>query len=143
MSSLHLQIKQNPVNFNIQCAGVAPLPICTKWRYLILKYTTKKGLYSITDQEVTIPGLLISYYNSEKIDLCGSLFYSLKTSECSVKQYFEYNLLNLKILIQSSVKNCFVNGLPNVLLPKKWFPIDKWNQVEEQLKKRKEGDSAT
>jgi hypothetical protein len=29
-----------------------------------------------------------------------------------------------------------------MLLPK-WFPIDKTNQVEEQLKKRKEGDSAT
>jgi hypothetical protein len=43
MSSLHLQIKQNPVNFNIQCAGVAPLPIWPKWRYLILKYNNKKG----------------------------------------------------------------------------------------------------
>ena len=53
------------------------------------------------------------------------------------KQYFEYNLLNLErlTLIQSSLKNCFVNGLPNDVIAKEVVPNRRLDQEGEQLQK--------
>jgi hypothetical protein len=84
-------------------------------------------LFNYGIQEVTIPGLLISYYNSEKKLIYVDHFFFAKVLRSSATQYFEYNLLNLEnlTLLQSSLKNCFVNGLPNAIVIKKSFPIDK------------------
>jgi hypothetical protein len=74
---LHCKSNKTPLTSIFNCAGNAITDL-VKWRYLILVSNNKiKGLYSIRNQEVTIPGLLISYYNS-KIDLCGSLFLFVK-----------------------------------------------------------------
>jgi hypothetical protein len=88
-------------------------------------------------QEVTIPELLISYYNENKQLIYVDHFFVREGVRVQRKQYFEYNLLNLSTLkpILSSLQNCFVNGIPNAEITKAVVPNRNFNQEEEQLQK--------
>jgi hypothetical protein len=136
-----LKIKQKPVNFDIQCAGnVAITDLYTQVALSDFEIKNNKingTLFNYGIQEVSIPGLLISYYNSEKKMIYVDHFFIREGVRVQRKQYFEYDLLNLEslTLLQSSLKNCFVNGSPNTIIAKQVVPNRQMKQEEEQLQK--------
>ncbi|MGM8363676.1 hypothetical protein ACSV4D_17310 [Flavobacterium sp. ARAG 55.4] len=136
-----LDLKGIPVTFNIQCAGnVAITDLYTQVALsdLAIQGNTINGtLFNFGIQEVTIPELLISYYNANKKLLYVDHFFVREGVRVQRKQYFEYQLLNLKTVkpIKSSLENCFVNGISNAEISKTVVPNRDFNQEYEQLQK--------
>jgi hypothetical protein len=136
-----IEIKQTPDKFDIQCAGnVAINDVYNQVAlsdFQIKNNKIKGTLFNYGVQEVTIPGLLISYYNKDKKLIYVDHFFIREGVRVQRKQYFEYNLLNLEnlTLIQSSLKNCFVNGLPNDVIAREVVPNRQINHEKEQLQK--------
>jgi hypothetical protein len=136
-----LDIKGIPVTFNIQCAGnVAITDLYTQVALSDMEIKTNSisgTIFNYGIQEVTIPELLISYYNENKQLIYVDHFFVREGVRVQRKQYFEYNLLNLSTLkpILSSLQNCFVNGIPNAEITKAVVPNRNFNQEEEQLQK--------
>jgi hypothetical protein len=134
-----LNINRTPVNFDIQCAGnVAITDLYTQVALSNLEVsseTLKGTLFNYGIQEVTIPELLISYFNSKKELLYVDHFFVCEGVRVQRKQYFNYTFLNLKKLtsLQSSLKNCFVNGMPNESISKAVVPNRNSKSEEEQL----------
>lgn len=137
--STPLEIKRIPATFDIQCAGnVAITDLYTQVALSNLETTSKtlKGtLFNYGIQEVTIPELLISYFNSNKELIYVDHFFVREGVRVQRKQYFNYTFLNLKklTLLQSSLKNCFVNGMPNESISKTVVPNRNSKSEEEQL----------
>jgi hypothetical protein len=75
----------------------------------------KGVLYNYGIQEVTIPQLIVSYYDSNKELIYVDSFYSQEGIRIQRKQYFEYKLLNLNHIkiVDLPIKTFFVNGLPS------------------------------
>ena len=138
-----LDIKGIPATFDIQCAGnVAITDFYTQVALSDLAISDKalKGtLFNYGIQEVTIPELLISYYNNKKELIYVDHFFVREGVRVQRKQYFNYTFLNLKklALLQSSLKNCFVNGLPNESIAKAVVPNRNSQSEEEQLQQVK------
>ena len=138
-----LEIKGIPATFNIQCAGnVAITDFYTQVALSDLDINDKalKGtLFNYGIQEVTIPELLISYYNRNKELIYVDHFFVREGVRVQRKQYFNYTFLNLKKLafLQSSLKNCFVNGMPNEFISKAVVPNRNNKSEEEQLQQVK------
>lgn len=134
-----LDIKGIPVTFDIQCAGnVAITDLYTQVALSNIDVTseTLKGtLFNYGIQEVTIPELIISYFNSNKELVYIDHFFVREGVRVQRKQYFNYPFLNLKklSLLQSSLKNCFVNGMPNESISKAVVPNRNSKSEEEQL----------
>lgn len=132
-------LKTKPITFDIQSAG----NVTTTDLYhqvgiseLDINKTHCKGtLFNFGLQEVTVPELLISYYNQNKELIYVDYLYLNVGVRVQRKQYFEYQFKNLKNIesIVSTTENCFVNGLPNKSISEKIVPKRKWNQHEEQL----------
>ena len=138
-----LDIKGIPATFDIQCAGnVAITDFYTQVALSDLAISDKalKGtLFNYGIQEVTIPELLISYYNNKKELIYVDHFFVREGVRVQRKQYFNYTFLNLKklALLQASLKNCFVNGLPNESIAKAVVPNRNGQSEEEQLQQVK------
>jgi hypothetical protein len=138
-----LEILRIPVAFDIQCAGnVAITDLYTQVALTDLEITNKhlKGtLFNFGIQEVTVPELLISYFDSNKNLLYVDHFFVRDGVRVQRKQYFDYTFLDLtKIkLLQSSLQNCFVNGLPNESIAKEVVPNRNNKSEKEQLQKVK------
>ena len=138
-----LDIKGIPATFDIQCAGnVAITDFYTQVALSDLAISDKalKGtLFNYGIQEVTIPELLISYYNNKKELIYVDHFFVREGVRVQRKQYFNYTFLNLKklALLQASLKNCFVNGLPNESIAKAVVPNRNSQSEEEQLQQVK------
>lgn len=136
-----LDLKGIPVTFNIQCAGnVAITDLYTQVALsdLAIQGNTINGtLFNFGIQEVTIPELLITYYDANKKLLYVDHFFVREGVRVQRKQYFEYQLLNLKTVkpIKSSLENCFVNGISNAEISKAVVPNRDFNQEYEQLQK--------
>ena len=75
-------------------------------------------------QEVTIPQLIISYYDENSELLWVDHKFITEGVRIQRKQFFNYKPLALDSLeiISSSLENCFVNGLPNKAIADKIFP---------------------
>ncbi len=134
-----LEIKRIPATFDIQCAGnvaITDLYIQVALSNLETTSKTLKGtLFNYGIQEVTIPELLISYFNSNKELIYVDHFFVREGVRVQRKQYFNYTFLNLKklSLLQSSLKNCFVNGMPNESISMTVVPNRNSKSEEEQL----------
>ena len=138
-----INLDEIPTKFNLQCAGnVANTDLYKKLSVQELNFTntTMNGtLFNSGVQEVTIPQLLISYYdNNKKLVWVDHNFLS-EGVRIQRKQHFNYNLLNLSNLkvISDDMTNCFVNGSPNIEIAKKMFPDRKHNHLFEQLQEQK------
>ncbi len=81
-------------------------------------------LFNAGVQEVTIPQLIISYYNKENELLWVDHSFVPEGVRIQRKQFFNYKPLELDSLevIRSDLKNCFVNGMPNASIAEKVFP---------------------
>jgi hypothetical protein len=112
-------IAETPSNFDIQSAGnvaITDFYIQVALSDLVVENNHLKGtLFNYGIQEVTVPELIVSYYTKEKELLYVDHYFVREGIRVQRKQYFDYPLLDLtrcKIIL-SSLKNCFVNGLPN------------------------------
>lgn len=123
-----IALKQQPTKFNLQCAG--NVAITDLYKQLALqdlvthKEEIKGSLFNSGVQEVTIPQLLISYYDANKELIWVDNHFLKEGVRVQRKQYFDYKTQKLNGLkcISSSLDNCFVNGLPNAAIAKKAFP---------------------
>ena len=136
-----LNIQGKPVNFDIQCAGnVAVTDLYTQVAlsdFSIEDNHIKGTLFNFGIQESTIPEILVSYYNAEKELIYVDHFFMREGVRVQRKNYFDYQLLDLTHckMLQSSLENCFVNGLSNASISTAVVPNRKPIQNAEQLQK--------
>lgn len=137
-------ISETPTNFDIQSAGnvaITDFYIQVALSDLILENNHLKGtLFNYGIQEVTVPELLISYYTADKELLYVDHHFVREGVRVQRKQYFDYKLLDLSNcrIIISSLKNCFVNGLPNESLARTIVP-NRNKKVEKELLQKVNG----
>lgn len=123
-----ISFEEQPTKFNLQSAGnVANTDLYKHVALQDLKHTEQgfKGvLFNSGVQEVTIPQLLISYYDDQNKLIWVDHKFVAEGVRIQRKQFFTYKPLDLDSLkvINSSLKNCFVNGLPNDAISDKIFP---------------------
>lgn len=114
-----LKLDKLPVTFDIQCAGnVTVTDLYNEVGISHMEFNQDKiegTLFNHGTQEVTIPELIISYYNSDKELIYVDHHYLSEGVRIQRKQNFSYSLLDLSSLesIKFSTENCFINGLPN------------------------------
>ncbi|OCB78466.1 hypothetical protein [Flavobacterium crassostreae] len=134
-------IKETPANFDIQSAGNVALTdfyIQVALSDLTIEDNRLKGtLFNYGIQEVTVPELLISYYNQDKELLYVDNHFLREGIRVQRKQYFDYPMLDLSHcrIVQSSLDNCYVNGLPNATLAKTIVPNRSKEAEKEVLQK--------
>lgn len=108
-----------PTKFNLQAAGnVTGHDLYNKTTVNYIKRHNSYldiGLFNSGINEVTIPQLLLTYYNQKKemiwVDHC---FVGTSVRQ-QRQQQFTYNIIDtIKVnVINNSMENCYVNGLPN------------------------------
>jgi hypothetical protein len=132
-----------PVTFNIQSAGnvaISDLYTSVSLSDLVISENELKGtLFNYGIQEVTVPELLISYYNDKKELIYVDHKFVKEGVRIQRKQYFTYafkNLLGLKSL-QYSTENCFVNGISNEAISRNVIKKRNTKEEEDQLQKVK------
>ncbi|WP_430908288.1 hypothetical protein [Maribacter sp. 2-571] len=128
-----------PTKFDVQAAGnVANTDLYKKvaLQSLVKKDSMFRGtLFNSGIQEVTIPQLLISYYDADHELIWVDHQFLREGVRVQRKQYFEYGPMDLEGLqvISNSLENCFVNGLPNAGISEKAFPDRDKAHRKEQL----------
>lgn len=138
-----INLEEIPTKFNLQCAGnVANTDLYKKLSLQELNFsngTMSGALFNSGAQEVTIPQLLISYYDDDKKLVWVDHNFLTEGVRIQRKQSFNYDLLDLENLhiINDDMTNCFVNGSPNIEIAKKVFPNRKTEHVAEQLQGHK------
>ena len=103
-----------------------------------IKYEKDKisgTLFNYGIQEVTIPELIFSYYDENKELLWVNQDFMREGVRVQRKQYFDYDLPNLEMvtIINSSMENIFVNGLPNKEIAIKVIPDRQVQHPKEQM----------
>lgn len=122
-----IALEEQPVTFNLQSAGNVANTDLYKSVVLQNIVFTDHGingeLYNGGIQEVTIPQLLISYYDENHELLWVDHQFIPDGVRVQRKQVFTYKPLSLDSLrvLESSLDNCFVNGLPNAAISQKVF----------------------
>ncbi|NER11603.1 hypothetical protein SAMN06265375_10327 [Muriicola jejuensis] len=123
-----VQLEEMPVKFNLQCAAniaTTDLYKDVALQQLQLNQETIRGaLFNAGVQEVTIPQILISYYDTKKELLWVDQTFVQEGIRVQRLQYFDHPFPELEVveIISRDMKNCFVNGLPNSEISEKMFP---------------------
>ncbi|GGD11624.1 hypothetical protein [Hyunsoonleella pacifica] len=122
-----VEFEEQPTKFNLQIAGNvsgSDLYKQTVLSNLQLTKTTISGtLFNSGIKEITIPQLIISYYDADKTLLWVDHKFIKEGIRQQRKQYFEYAMEeDTTIIINDSMENCFVNGLPNADISNKVIP---------------------
>lgn len=137
------ELKNIPATFDIQSAGnVATTDLYNSVAIsdlVIYNNQIKGALFNYGIQEVTIPELLISYYNDKKELVYVDHQFIKEGVRIQRKQYFTYNLprdLN-PVIIKSSTENCFVNGLESEALARAVIPVRNSKQESAQMQRVK------
>ena len=114
-----IELTEQPTKFNLQAAGNVSNTDLYKSIVLsdleINKNTIKGTLFNSGLQEITVPQLLITYYNHKKEMMWVDHLFLKNGIRQQRKQYFKYPILTENIIkvISTDMSNCFVNGLPN------------------------------
>lgn len=134
-----VEFEEQPTKFNLQvAANVSGSDL--------YKETTINDLY-ISDEtitgklfnsglvEVTIPQLLITYYSEDKKMLWVDHLFIPEGIRQQRQQSFKYSILKNDTIqiINTNMKNCFVNGLPNTSISNKVVPNRIKNQTHSVL----------
>lgn len=133
--------KNKPITFDIQSAGnvaISDLYTAVAISDLAISEKEIKGtLFNYGIQEVTVPEILISYYNDKKELLYVDHKFIKEGIRIQRKQYFNYLFLDLTSLktILYSTENCFVNGISNESIARDVIKKRKTEEEEEQLQK--------
>tara|TARA_R110002110_G_scaffold96884_34_gene249277 strand:- start:299 stop:3388 length:3090 start_codon:yes stop_codon:yes gene_type:complete len=127
-----VDLDEQPTKFNLQVAGnVSGSDLYKKIAMSELNINGKiinGSLFNSGIQEVTVPQLLITYYDESKTMLWVDHLFIKEGIRQQRKRGFEYQVLkngNVKI-INNGMENVFVNGLPNELISNKIIP----NRIE-------------
>lgn len=118
-----LELKDIPTKFNLQAAGnVSGTDLYKKTSFSNLsvdKDRIKGTLFNSGTVEATIPQIIISYYNKNKELTNVDHTFIIEGIRQQRKLDFTYLLLkNTTTVINKNMENCFVNGLPNKIVPK-------------------------
>ncbi|TVZ17322.1 hypothetical protein [Maribacter sp. MAR_2009_72] len=130
---------EQPTKFNIQCAGnVANTDLykeITIQEVEINPGVISGALFNSGIQEVTIPQLLVSYYSDAKELLWVEHHFLTEGVRIQRKQYFEFEPKDLTglVVINSSLENCFINGMPNKTVMENAIPNRNKGHAIEQL----------
>ena len=134
-----VELQDQPVQFNLQCTGnVATVDL---YKGLVLndvsirEHEIQGVLFNSGLKEVTIPQLLISYYDENRTLVWVDHKFLPEGIRSQRKLYFEYDLLDLSEVesINDDMKNVFVNGLSNSQISKKMIPNRKTEHIIPQL----------
>lgn len=114
-----IELVDIPTTFNLQCAGnVATTDLYKGLSISEIKISDKKVrgiLFNSGLQEVTIPQLIISYYNSNKELIWVDHSYVREGIRPQRKKVFEFELKELECInsLSQDMENIYINGLPN------------------------------
>ncbi|GAA4970501.1 hypothetical protein [Algibacter aquimarinus] len=133
-----VEFEEQPTKFNLQAAGNVSGSDLYKQTVLsdlqITKTTVSGALFNSGIKEVTIPQLIISYYDADKKLVWVDHKFLKEGIRQQHKQYFEYRLdEDPSVIINSNMSNCFVNGLPNLDIANKVIPNRILNHTNSQL----------
>ncbi|ANW96903.1 hypothetical protein AXE80_11680 [Wenyingzhuangia fucanilytica] len=107
-----------PTKFDLQIAGnVSGSDLYKKVAISDLNITSSEInglLFNSGTAQSTIPQLIFTFYNQEKEPIYVDDVYVIEGIRQQRKHFFEYKIpQNSTKIINSSMENCFVNGLPN------------------------------
>ncbi|XCF05338.1 hypothetical protein ABI125_11445 [Tamlana crocina] len=134
-----VEFEEQPTKFNLQVAGnVAGSDL---YKNVVLSEINIKdqvvtgNLFNSGIQEVTIPQLLITYYNENKKMVWVDHLFLKDGIRQQRKQNFEYLIPKdgSVSVINESMKNIFINGLPNESISNKIVPNRIKNHTNGQL----------
>ena len=130
-----IELEDQPIKFNLQAAGNVSGSDLYKNMVLsdlIIEEDKMKGnLFNSGLQEITVPQLLVSYYDDSKTLVWVDHVFIKEGIRQQRKQNFEYSFItnsSVKI-ITDSMENIYVNGLPNEPISNKIVP----NRIENHL----------
>jgi hypothetical protein len=134
-----VEFEEQPTKFNLQVAG--NVSGSDLYKNVVLsdinfnKDVLNGKLFNSGVQEITIPQLLITYYDENKNMVWVDHLFVKEGVRQERKQDFTYQILNhgpIKI-INESMKNIFVNGLPNENISNKIIPNRIKNHTNSEL----------
>ena len=130
-----IELEDQPVKFNLQAAGnVSGSDLYKNMALSNLSITEDQihgDLFNSGLQEITVPQLLVSYYDENKTMVWVDHAFIKEGIRQQRKQEFEYNFIKnstIKI-VNESMENVYVNGLPNAPISNKIVP----NRIENHL----------
>ncbi|QDO94533.1 hypothetical protein FNB79_11335 [Formosa sediminum] len=134
-----VEFEEQPTTFNLQVAGNVSGSDLYKNVVLsavtIENETIKGHIFNSGIQEITIPQLLITYYDANKTMVWVDHVFVKAGIRQQRKQDFKYNILKSGRVksINTSMENIFVNGLPNQNISDKIVPNRIYNHLNTQL----------
>ncbi|WCC43892.1 hypothetical protein PJW08_08615 [Tenacibaculum finnmarkense] len=138
-----VEFEEQPTKFNLQAAGnVSNSDLYKNVVLSDINIDTEKiqgTLFNSGLQEITIPQLLITYYNKDKVLVWVDHLFLENGIRQQRKQYFEYTILknNEVIIINDDMTDCYVNGLPNKDISDKIMPNRIQNNANTQFQRIK------
>ncbi|PKG41050.1 hypothetical protein [Psychroflexus sp. MES1-P1E] len=136
-----VDLDEQPTKFNLQAAG--NVSGSDLYKNIAMSEVTINGkiingnLFNSGTQEVTVPQLLITYYDESKTMLWVDHLFIKEGIRQQRKKGFEYQILkegSVKI-INDGMANVFVNGLPNESISNKIIPNRIENHTNAELQK--------
>ena len=130
-----IELEDQPIKFNLQAAGNVSGSDLYKNIVLsditITKDKMNGSLFNSGLQEITVPQLLVSYYDENKTMIWVDHIFIKEGIRQQRKQDFEYAFISNSTfkIINNSMKNIYVNGLPNEPISNKIVP----NRIENHL----------
>ncbi|NNL16341.1 MAG: hypothetical protein HKO81_06845 [Flavobacteriaceae bacterium] len=136
-----VEFEEQPTKFNLQVDGNVSGSDLYKNIVVsdidIKNESINGNLFNSGLEEITIPQLLVTYYNEDKTMLWVDHLFIKEGVRQQRKQDFEYEILKNGELniINSDMKNIFVNGLPNEDISNKIVPNRIENHTNSELQK--------
>ncbi|MDY0781501.1 hypothetical protein [Tenacibaculum sp. IB213877] len=133
------EMEEQPTKFNLHCEGnVANTDLYKQVSVSNLTIANNQlsgSLFNTGVQEVTVPQLLISYYNDVKELVWVDHHFLKEGVRQQRRQFFEVTYSDLSDLqiINNDKTHCFVNGLPNESVSKKLVPNRKLGHENSEL----------
>ncbi|TBV27986.1 hypothetical protein DMZ43_02785 [Meridianimaribacter sp. CL38] len=134
-----VEFEEQPTKFNLQVAGNVSGSDLYKNVVLSDIHTTNSSingnLFNSGIQEITIPQLLITYYNANKEMVWVDHLFIKEGIRQQRKQDFKYDILNNETIavISENMENIYVNGLPNKAIASKIISNRIQNHTAAQL----------
>ncbi|SHI84902.1 membrane protein [Algibacter luteus] len=134
-----IEFEEQPTKFNLQLAG--NVSGSDLYKNVVLSDVNIQGdilngkLFNSGIQEITIPQLLVTYYDVNKNMVWVDHLFVKEGVRQQRKQDFTYQILNKGQvdIINESMKNIFVNGLPNENISNKIVPNRIINHTNSEL----------
>ncbi|WP_299683192.1 hypothetical protein [uncultured Dokdonia sp.] len=136
-----IEFEEQPTKFNLQVAGNVSGSDLYKEASLsalsIDSNTITGSVFNSGIEEITVPQLLITYYDIDKTLLWVDHLFIKEGIRQQRQQTFKYPLLKEASMrvVNDSMENIFVNGLPNEGISNKIVPDRIQNHTDAQLQK--------